>query len=31
MKIRKALLVEKNELVTPREYEEMFKKSLLSR
>ena len=26
MKIRKALLVEKNELVTPREYEEMFKK-----
>ena len=26
MKIRKALLVERNELVTPREYEEMFKK-----
>ena len=26
MKIRKALLVENNELVTPREYEEMFKK-----
>lgn len=26
MKIRKALLVEKNELVTPREYEEIFKK-----
>lgn len=25
MKIRKALLVENNELVTPREYEEMFK------
>ena len=26
MKIRKALLVENNELVTPREYEEIFKK-----
>lgn len=26
MKIKKALLVENNELVTPREYEEMFKK-----
>jgi len=26
MKIRKALLIENNELVTPREYEEMFKK-----
>ena len=26
MKIRKALLVENNKLVTPREYEEMFKK-----